>query len=88
VTWEPDGEERSCAKGNTQEGWEPCVEGRDGVGRSRGPERGGPARALAWSRRGGGIRASKTVNVEIKPPKDAQAGEYPITVRVSIGASA
>jgi uncharacterized membrane protein len=31
---------------------------------------------------------SKTVNVEIKPPKEAQAGEYPITVRVSSGPSA
>jgi uncharacterized membrane protein len=31
---------------------------------------------------------SKTVNVEVKPPKEAQAGEYPITVRVSSGPSA
>jgi uncharacterized membrane protein len=31
---------------------------------------------------------SKTVNVEIKPAKDAQAGEYPISVRVSSGPSA
>ena len=31
---------------------------------------------------------SKTVNVEVKPPKEAPAGEYPITVRVSSGPSA
>jgi uncharacterized membrane protein len=30
---------------------------------------------------------SKTVNVEIKPAKDAQAGEYPVAVRVSSGGS-
>lgn len=31
---------------------------------------------------------SKTVTVEIKPPKDAQAGEYPVTVRASSGPAA
>jgi uncharacterized membrane protein len=30
---------------------------------------------------------SKTVTVEVKPPRDAQAGEYPITVRASSGPS-
>jgi len=31
---------------------------------------------------------SKTVTVEIKPPRDAQAGEYPVTVRASSGPAA
>jgi uncharacterized membrane protein len=31
---------------------------------------------------------SKTINLEVKPPKEAHAGEYPIAVRVSSGPSA